>query len=146
MKSLTSYEPIGRIILTSDNYYEWSEDIRTHLEGKNLLMCIQFESYTEYAQSRKKNEEKFQMKEEYEREVRSAKRRCAHIEIKAPEGETERETILRKDKNEMAMRAAQENLEDELVKINREWRSMRLRWIEEEERSLKNWEEANQKC
>jgi hypothetical protein len=150
MQSLTSYEPISpkesKVILTGDNYYEWSEDMKTHLEGKNLLMCINFKTHSEYVMSKGEHKQKAEMKEEYERELRSAKRRYMYVEKKAVDKETVEEANLREEKNMLALKTAQEDLEDELVKINREWRPMRAKWIDEDERSVKDWEERNQKC
>jgi hypothetical protein len=149
-QTLTSFEPItpkeSKLIFVGDNYYEWSEETKTTLEGKNLLKCIENNTYEDYAKSKKENADKAKLKKEYETEVRCANRKFSFVPIKILEGESEDEITQRKEKDDVKKRETEENLEDEMMRINRDWRSIRLRWIEEEERSVKDWEEANQKC
>jgi hypothetical protein len=62
MQTLTSYEPItpkqSKLVFSGDNYYEWSEDMKTYLEGKNLLMCIEHKNYEEYLETKRESIEK----------------------------------------------------------------------------------------
>jgi hypothetical protein len=102
--------------LRSDNYYQWSSEMTTHLEKNNLIKCIKWSKAQEYISSLKRGKDTF--REEYEEEIRTAERKAKNVE--------EREEFIRQ--------------------VNKEWRVTRLKWAEESDREEDEWKRADERC